>query len=60
MRLPAWDAALAEVKGHRAQADRDTATAISCFRAAAEGFRAAGQPLDETRCTALATRLASS
>jgi DNA-binding SARP family transcriptional activator/tetratricopeptide (TPR) repeat protein len=57
MRLPAWDAALAEVKGHRAQADRDTATAISRFRAAAEGFRAAGQPLDETRCSALATRL---
>jgi DNA-binding SARP family transcriptional activator len=60
MRLPAWDAALAEVKGHRAQADCDTATAISRFRAAADGFRAAGQPLDETRCTALATRLASS
>ncbi len=60
MRLPAWDAALAEVKGHRAQAGHDTATAISCFRAAAEGFRAAGQPLDETRCTAFAAGVAAS
>ena len=60
MRLPAWDAALAEVKGHRAQAGHDTATAISCFRAAAEGFRAAGQPFDETRCTAFAAGVAAS
>ncbi len=57
MRLPAWDAALAEVKGHRAQADRDTLAAIDHFRAAATGFQAAGQPLDETRCTTLAAAL---
>jgi DNA-binding SARP family transcriptional activator len=55
MRLPAWDAALAEVKGHRAQAGGDTVAAIDHFRAAASGFKAAGQPLDEARCGALAT-----
>ncbi|MHB8692849.1 MAG: hypothetical protein ACYDHH_16555 [Solirubrobacteraceae bacterium] len=60
MRLPAWDAALAEVKGHRAQADRDTVAALDNFRAAVAGFRAAGQPLDEARCAALAASLAGS
>ncbi len=59
MRLPAWDAALAEVKGHRAQADRDTLAAIDHFRAAADGFEASGQPLDQTRCTALAAGVAA-
>jgi DNA-binding SARP family transcriptional activator len=58
MRLPAWDAALAEVKGHRAQAAGDAAAAIEYFREAAAGFRAAGQPFDEIRCTTLATGLA--
>ncbi len=48
MRLPAWDAAFAEVKGHRAQADGDTLAAIDHFRAAAAGFQAAGQPIDES------------
>ena len=55
MRLPAWDAALAEVKGHRAQANGDTAAAIRYFREAAAGFGAAGQPLDEVRCSTLAS-----
>ena len=53
MRLPGWDAALHEVRGHRARAVGDDATA--CFASAAAGFRAAGQPLDEARCAALAT-----
>jgi DNA-binding SARP family transcriptional activator/tetratricopeptide (TPR) repeat protein len=54
MRLPAWYAALDEVKGHRAQASGDPVAASDCFRTAAAGFRASGQPLDEARCTALA------
>ncbi|MEA2330074.1 MAG: hypothetical protein QOH58_212 [Thermoleophilaceae bacterium] len=54
MRLPAWYAALDEVKGHRAQATGDTAAAGEHFRTAAAGFGAAGQPLDEARCRALA------
>ncbi len=57
MRLPAWDAALAEVKGHRAQAGGDLDTAISHFRAAAAGLKSAGQPLDERRCATLAAAL---
>lgn len=60
MRLPAWDAALAEVKGHRAQAGGDAVAGIDYFRVAAAGFGAAGQPLDEARCAALATGLARS
>ena len=58
MRLPAWDAALAEVKGHRARASGDTSRAIKSFREAADGFGASGQPLDEARCTTLAASLA--
>ncbi len=53
MRLPGWDAALEEVRGHRAQAAGEPA--VPHFAAAAAGFRAAGQPLDEARCSALAT-----
>jgi hypothetical protein len=60
MRLPAWDAALAEVKGHRAQADGDAVAAIDHFHVAAAGFSAAGQPLDEARCAGLAADLAGS
>ena len=58
MRLPAWDAALDEVRGHRAQASGETVAACDHFRTAAAGFGASGQPLDEARCTALATILA--
>ena len=51
MRLPAWDAALEEIRGHLAE---DPAEARRRFRAAASGFAAAGQPLDEARCASLA------
>jgi DNA-binding SARP family transcriptional activator/tetratricopeptide (TPR) repeat protein len=59
MRLPAWYAALDEVRGHRAQASGDTVAAYDHFRKAAAGFAASGQPLDEARCTALATSVMS-
>lgn len=55
MRLPAWDAALEEVRGHRSLLDGETKRAREHFRAAASGFRGAGQPLDEARCAALAS-----
>jgi tetratricopeptide (TPR) repeat protein len=54
MRLPAWYAALDEVKGHRALVSGDTIAACDHFGAGAAGFGAAGQPLDEARCRALA------
>jgi tetratricopeptide (TPR) repeat protein len=57
MRLPAWYAALDEVKGHRAEAGGDIAAAGERFRIAAAGFEAAGQPLDAARCEALAATL---
>jgi DNA-binding SARP family transcriptional activator/tetratricopeptide (TPR) repeat protein len=58
MRLPAWNAALLEVRAHRARATGDSDTARDLFRAAANGFAAAGQPLDEARCAALLERVA--
>jgi DNA-binding SARP family transcriptional activator/tetratricopeptide (TPR) repeat protein len=57
MRLPAWDAAFLEARGHRAQAGGESHQAVERFRAAAEGFAAAGHPLDEQRCAALAESL---
>jgi hypothetical protein len=57
MRLPAWDAALEEVKGHRARAENDLDAAREHFDAAAGGFRRSGQPLDEARCAGLALEL---
>lgn len=54
MRLPAWYAALDEVRGHRALAGGEAGAARDHFRTAAAGFGASGQPLDEARCTALA------
>jgi hypothetical protein len=33
----------------------DVSAAISHFRAAADGYRGCGQPLDEARCRALVT-----
>ncbi len=54
MRLPAWDAAFEEAKGHRALATGDAAVAREHFGAAATGFGRSGQPLDEARCIALA------
>jgi hypothetical protein len=56
MRLPGWYAALDEVRGHRARASADLRSASRLFCAAAEGFRAAGQPLDAERCAAAASR----
>lgn len=56
MRLPAWHAALDEVRAHIAwlRGDGD-GLAAQHFAAAARRFRAAGQPLDAARCEALAT-----
>lgn len=58
MRLPAWYAALDEVRGHHARARGDHLAARQRFRTAAAGFRSAGQPRDEARCVALAAPLA--
>ena len=52
MRLPGWHAARDEVRGYRARATGEPAA--KHFAAAAAGFRAVGQPLDEARCTELA------
>ena len=53
MRLPAWDAALEEIRGHLAD---EAGVARGHFLVAAAGFASAGQPLDESRCNALAGR----
>ncbi|MCU0814851.1 MAG: hypothetical protein MUC32_11400 [Burkholderiaceae bacterium] len=53
MRLPAWNAALDEVRAHIAWM-RGNGDAAARFAAAARGFREAGQPLDAARCAALA------
>ncbi len=53
MKLPAWDAGLAEVQGHVALAEGDAAAARERFGTAAEGFRRAGHPLDAARCDRL-------
>ncbi len=53
MRLPAWDAALQEVRGHRALMEGRTEEARERFRAAALGFGGAGQRFDQERCEAL-------
>ncbi len=55
MRLPGWDAAVEEVKGHLARATVGDRTASIHFRAAAGGFQQSGQPLDAARCVALAS-----
>ncbi len=51
---PAWRASVEEAKGHLASAAGSLDVATGHFRAAAERFRAYGQPLDERRCAALA------
>ncbi|MGA8987859.1 AAA family ATPase [Aeromicrobium sp.] len=56
MRLPAWYAALDEVRGHIKHAENDPDASRDHFARAAEVYRRAGQPLDEARCRALATR----
>ncbi len=57
MRLPAWDAALHEVRAHRSLAQGDDPGAEVLFDRAARDFDRAGQPLDATRCTGEAARL---
>jgi ATP/maltotriose-dependent transcriptional regulator MalT len=54
MRLPAWDAAHEEVRGHVRLAAGDAEVARERFVRAARGFAAAGQPLDARRCRELA------
>ena len=54
MRLPAWHAALDEVRAHIAQARGDGDAVAARFTSAARGFRIAGQPLDAARCERLA------
>jgi tetratricopeptide (TPR) repeat protein len=56
MRLPGWDATLAEVKGHLAAA-RNAPEAGAHFREAAARFASAGHPLDAARCTDLARNI---
>jgi tetratricopeptide (TPR) repeat protein len=58
MHLPAWDAALEEVRAHACCARGEAPQARAHFAAAAAGFAAAGQPLDARRCSAQVTRLA--
>lgn len=58
MRLPAWYAALDEARGQVAQADGALRAAHRHFAAAANGFGAAGHPLDRARCAVLAASTA--
>ena len=55
MRLPAWDAAHEEVRGHVRLAAGDPGLATQHFARAASGFGAAGHPLDAERCRLLAS-----
>jgi len=52
---PAWGGAVSEVHGWVARAESDEKAAREHFVAAAETFRAWGQPLDAERCAALAS-----
>ena len=56
MRLPAWYAALEEVRGHLALARGRKGSAPGHFAAAADRFAAAGHPLDADRCRHWVTR----
>ncbi|MGH3974472.1 MAG: hypothetical protein ACRDS9_14270 [Pseudonocardiaceae bacterium] len=53
-RLPAWDAAHHEIRGHIALASGDVTESRALFATAADGYTAAGQPLDQRRCAELA------
>ena len=57
MRLPAWDAALHEVRAHRSLAHGDPSGAADLFRRAAATFNTVGQPFDAKRCNARAAAL---
>lgn len=50
MRLPAWYAARQEVRANVALATGDDEAARAAFAGAADGFAAAGHPMDERRC----------
>jgi DNA-binding SARP family transcriptional activator len=50
MKLPAWYAALQEARAHVALAAGQRPAARRSFAAAAQGYHAAGHPLDEARC----------
>ena len=52
MQLPAWYAALDEVRGHHCDAEGDLPTAHTHFDQAMRGFQQAGQPRDVARCEA--------
>lgn len=54
MQLPAWYAAVDEVRGHLARAYARPADATGLFEKAAAGFARAGHPLDAARCRTLA------
>ena len=54
MRLPAWDAAYHEVRGHISLASGDVPESRALFATAADGY-ASGQPLDPRRGAELAT-----
>lgn len=50
MHLPAWDAALEELRGHATRARGDEAAARVHFRVAADAFARVEHPLDARRC----------
>lgn len=50
MQLPAWYAALDEVRGHRCVAEGNRVAARLHFDQARRGFRESGQPRDVARC----------
>ena len=52
MQLPAWYAALDEVRGHRCEAEGDLPAARAHFDQAMRCFQQAGQPRDVVRCAA--------
>lgn len=52
MRLPAWDAALTEVRAHASQARGDMVQARRGFLTAAKQYSCAEHPVDADRCTA--------
>lgn len=53
LRLPGWDAAVSEIRGHVALARGDHPGAVGSFSKAADVYHRSGQPLDEARCRAL-------
>ncbi len=59
MQLPAWYAALDEVRGHRHAAYGNFEASRAHFTDAIRGFREAGQPLDIRRCQTELARLRS-